>query len=357
MSAPHDVPLFDASAAPDGAHGVTGPGGYEWWYFDAESADGQTQIVVIFLQGFIFHPGYIRQYGKYRRRPTKVPPPMPGETLNAYFAVYRDGKVWRQFLTQYPAADCAFSRDEPRVTIGPNTLTPTGDGHALHLTGTPWHLTARGPQLLDETLAADLTFTPDGPPGTEARRFLSRRMTGADHLWLLADPRCHVAGRIACGGETIELNCRGYHDHNYGTAPIGPGLKRWIWGRAIVGDKTLIFHHAEPRDPNLPPELHLVEATPTGHHNREAPFEAEWSKRANTLLRYPATINVPDVLKLTHPTVVEDSPFYLRLTYQAEAAGKHGTAFCEIAYPHRLRWPILGRMIEMSIDKRPLRPK
>ena len=39
----------------------------------------------------------------------------------------------------------------------------------------------------------------------------------------------------------------------------------------------------------------------------------------------------------------------MRLIY---AADHGGTAFCEIAYPHRLRWPVLGRMIEMSIDKR-----
>ena len=34
--------------------------------------------------------------------------------------------------------------------------------------------------------------------------------------------------------------------------------------------------------------------------------------------------------------------------------GERTTAFCELAYPHRVRWPILGRMIEMSFDKRQL---
>jgi hypothetical protein len=55
-------------------------------------------------------------------------------------------------------------------------------------------------------------------------------------------------------------------------------------------------------------------------------------------------------LQLVNPKVVDASPFYLRLAYDASLRGISATAFCEIAYPHRLRWPILGRMIEMSIN-------
>ena len=58
-----------------------------------------------------------------------------------------------------------------------------------------------------------------------------------------------------------------------------------------------------------------------------------------------------DVLSLGNPRLIDSSPFYLRLIYDATTRGKAGTAFCEVAYPHRLRWPILGRMIEMSIAK------
>ena len=51
--------------------------------------------------------------------------------------------------------------------------------------------------------------------------------------------------------------------------------------------------------------------------------------------------------------MIDSSPFYLRIMYDASLRGTQcGRAFCEVAYPHRLRWPVLGRMIEMSIDKR-----
>lgn len=351
IAAVNEVPLYDANATPDGWHDVRSPGGYEWWYFDAESADGATQVVVIFLQGFIFHPGYLRRYGRYLRRPTKIPPPMPGEAICAYFTVYRGGKVWRQFLTQYPQMQATAAG--PTVTIGPNTLRKDGDALRLHLEGTPWKLTGRGPQLqTSDTLAADLAFTPTLPHRPMERIFLSEAMTGAEHHWVLADPRCEVGGTIRCGDETIDFAGRGYHDHNYGTAPIGPGMKRWIWGRCLDDAGVTTFHYAVPRNSALPSEVHVMRADAEGA--REVPTEVrlDWSRRNATLLRYPASIRLGDTLHLRNPTLVEDAPFYLRATYEVE--GSAGRGFCEIAYPHRLRWPVLGRMIEMSIDKRPM---
>jgi hypothetical protein len=56
-------------------------------------------------------------------------------------------------------------------------------------------------------------------------------------------------------------------------------------------------------------------------------------------------------MELTGAEVVDSSPFYLRVRYKAKVGDKVGTALCEVAYPHRLRWPVLGRMVEMSILK------
>ncbi|MEM8874473.1 MAG: hypothetical protein AAGD32_09455 [Planctomycetota bacterium] len=347
------LPLLNRAAEPDGWHDVRSPGGYEWWYFDAESDDGDTQVVAIFLQGFIFHPGYLRHHGRFTRRPTKVHPPLPSDALCAYLIVYRGGKIWKQFLTQYPAEALTATPSGPTMSIGANTLTPTGTGLDLHLTGTPWKLTGRGPQLqTDETLEANLSFDRTHPHRPMNRIFLSQAMTGAEHHWVLADPRCNVSGAITCGGETIVFTGRGYHDHNYGTAPIGPGLKHWVWGRSLDEAGVTTFHYAVPKDRTLPNELHVVRADDTGVRELEPRCRIDWSKRNLTGLRYPAEIELQELLHLRNPKLVDDAPFYMRAVYENALGGR---AFCEIAYPHRLRWPILGRMIEMSIDKRPLR--
>ena len=353
------LPMLRPAGHADAWHNVAAPGGYEWWYFDAESDDGRTHVVAIFLEGFVFHPGYLRAYARYRRRPTRVPPPRAGNYPCAYLTVYRDGRVAAQFMTQFAPAAFAADPAGPAVTIGPNTMALGADGaYRLTLTGTPWVLTARGPQLLAaRTLAAELAFRPTLDTRPAERRFFSRAMSGADHHWVLAAPRCEVTGTLDLGtGEPLAFAGRGYHDHNFGTGPIGPGLKRWIWGRVLTDDGVVSFHFARPSDPRLPDEVHLLRADAGGVAEVACAARVDWSRRTGWLLAYPASADFGPELRLANPRVVDSAPFYMRLTYEAETPGRRGTAFCEVAYPHRLRHPVLGRMIEMSIDKRAARP-
>ena len=359
------LPMLSNAGHPDAWHNVTAPGGYEWWYFDAESHDKKTQVVAILLDGFVFHPGYLRRYARFVKNPTKHAPPTADQYPCAYLAVYRDGKLVKQFMTQYAPSDFEADADTPRVRMGPNAMTLDGD-YALKMTGTPWRLTARGPQLIqDQTLSADLSFRPTLRHEPLSRRFLSREMTGADHHWVLAAPRCDVTGRIDLGdGETIQFAGRGYHDHNYGTGPLGPGLKRWTWGRVLLENRVVGFQLAEPSGDG-DAEFHLFEADADGERDVTGQHRFRswaWGPRRAMLLSHLERLSVPGFLELTKPRVVDASPFYLRLVYDAVAGGEAGRAFVEVAYPGRLRLPVLGRMIEMSIDKRatsdsPRRPR
>ncbi len=353
------IPLYDPNPVADASHDVRAPGGYEWWYFDAEDPATDTQVVAIYLHGFVFHPGYLRAIGHYLKRPTKRTPPVASDFPCMYLCVYRGGKIAHQFMTQYKPADFRSSKDALDVAIGPNRLTRQGDALRLNLTGTPWQLTWQGPKTLtDQSLTADLTFTPTFSHAPAERVFLSRAMTGADHRWVIANPRCEVSGSIelsrgAAGGEKISFAGRGYHDHNYGTGALGPGLRHWIWGRAILDDRVMTFHYAIPTDRSLPDEIHLVEADAADF--REIPVDrvsADWSGRTGVNVRYPKRLAFDESLVLTSPRVIDSSPFYMRLMYEATVRGQRAQAFCEVASPNRLRWPILGRMIEMSIDKR-----
>jgi carotenoid 1,2-hydratase len=351
--------LYQDNLVHDAWHNVQSPGGYEWWYFDAEDPATDTQVVAILLEGFIWHPELIRRYEKFARSPTKHAPPFPSEYPCAYLCVYRGGKILHQFMTQYKPQEFAAGRDEVSVAMGPNRLSKDEQGRLrLSLTGTPWSLTGRGPIThAGQTLSAELCFTPKFSHAPIQRRFLSKSMTAADHQWVLANPLCGVSGAISLRtpelNQTIEFNGLGYHDHNFGTAPLGPGLHRWIWGRVLFDEQVYSFHYALPKDSRLPHEPHLI------HGNmqqlREMPMQkvtAEWTCRSRLMLKYPKRIGFDDALVMTNPKVIDDTPFYLRLVYDAVALGKRSKAFCEVAYPHRLRWPLLGRMVEMSIDKR-----
>lgn len=353
--------LLSNASSPDAWHQVGAPGGYEWWYFDAEDFSSGTRVVAIFLDGFVFHPEYLRRYFSYLRCPTRRTPPRPCEYPCAYFAVYRDDKIVAQFMSQFPTRSLVASTDRPEVNLGPNEMKcDLADRYQLHLEGTPWQLTWQGPQRsAGGKLSADFTFSSLLPNPAHERGFLSRAMTGAEHRWVIAAPLCEVAGTIrlksnaGAAEEIIPFRGRGYHDHNFGTGPLGPGLKRWMWGRLLLEDRVLTFHLAEPRDPTLEMETHLIEADAAGVRERmDQAWSFQGSRRTATGLIYPERVCFGDLLTLSDPKVVDATPFYIRLSYNARLSGRPvAPAFCEVAYPHRLRWPVLGRMIELSIHR------
>ena len=354
------VPLYTHPPHPDAWHQVRAPGGYEWWYFDAEDREHDRQLVAILFQGFVFHPGYLRRYFKYRNAPTRHAPPVPSQYPAAYFALYETGALRWQFMTQYAPDQFRAATERAEVAVGPNLLLPREDGAMeLSLRGTPWELTWQGPKLLDSSeVVASMRFIPRLPHAPLERIFLSRALAGANHQWVIANPRCDVEATITHANETIRFRGRGYHDHNYGTGPLGPGLARWFWGRALTDDGAFTFQHAHPHDPSLADEVQLIGADAAGVREIDVlRVSADWSGRTRVHLAYPRTIAFDDVLRLSNPRTIDVAPFYMRLIYDAElrgAASRREEALCEIAYPHRLRWPILGRMIEMSIDRRAL---
>jgi hypothetical protein len=262
-------------------------------------------------------------------------------------------------MTQYPAEQFEARRDSRHVKMGPNRFTADENELKLWLGGTPWKPTALGPKLQTNTqLTANLSFKPRLHHAPDQREPFSRQLAGADHRWVIADPSCDCEGeiRIATAGGadfTIPFRGRGYHDHNFGTGPIGPGIKQWFRGRMLLDDRSVTFQFAKPRDGQLKEEMRLIEVDSAGAHEIDVDkIELDWSKRTAAWLRYPTSANFQDVLRLENPRVIGSSPFNLRLSYDATFHAHRGSAFCEVAYPHRLRWPVLGRMIEMSIDRR-----
>jgi hypothetical protein len=172
---------------------------------------------------------------------------------------------------------------------------------------------------------------------------------------VIANPLSDVSGEVEISDSHHEkngsftMNGLGYHDHQYGTGPIGPGLKRWMCGRVLMEDHAAMFQYAQPRDVHQPDDVYMVEAD--AFAMRELPvgrFNADWSLKSSKLLRYPAWVEA-GAMQLVNPKVIDSSPYHLRVVYDASVRGASGKALCEITYPHRLRWPILGRMIEKKI--------
>ncbi len=192
----------------DGQRCDTGPGFFEWWYFDAHLDDGSTAVVVFATKPFTERTGPLK----------------PGVRLAINTP---DGRTLGGFPLFDPAQYSAV-RAQCDVKISHNWVR--GDLHRYEL-----HAEYSG-------LAADLTFTGTVPPwrpgagityyDEELTRFFG---------WLPAVPYGKVEGTLTYDGKVHKVSGSGYHDHNWGNVGLPEIMSHWYWGRAHVAGYTLIF--------------------------------------------------------------------------------------------------------------------
>lgn len=349
-----DVQLA-AGASPDASHGVTAPGGYEWWHFDAEDETGDVRVVAGLFDGFPFHPGYLRAHARYLRNPTRVAPAVPSQYPCASLAAYERGRVVAKFTTQYPPGTFEASDRQPRVRVGANVLEPEGDGTLRLAMG--W-----------KGVAARLRFRPLLSPPSPAgeRRALAGVLGCGDHFHVMVHPLCEVTGTVRVPGASgaaarvIEFRGHGFHDHRYGSGPITTGVWRWMRGRVLGVDRITVFEFVEPLDRRLPPRADVTDLHARGtRRSLEGGERMAWSGGLSQRAWYPAQVNA-GLVALARPRVLDAGPFVTRLIYDAEvvtgeptgeAFKQSGTALCEAVAPGRLGWPIRGRIAERWIER------
>jgi carotenoid 1,2-hydratase len=333
------LPLYQTPTIADAWHNVTSPGGYEWWYFDAEDAANDRQIVAMLGYGHPFDSEYMRQYARFARNPTRVTPPRPSECIFAHFAVYHAGRVERQFTRQYPAELFEVRQEKRHVVIGTNRFTAgnTLQQFELVMGGVPVMQAAHNPPLLETNeLYGMLTFTPRFMHSPRERELFSRQLVDGDHRWIVADPVCDVQGDIVIldSPGRVPFHGRGYHDHWFGTRPLGKRIHRSLRGRVLLDDRCVTFHHALAHDGAM--ETHLIEID--GDDARDVEVrraEVDWSRKS-AAVPHPGSLQFDDVLRLTNPRLLESSTYWCRASYDATLRGKpSGQALCEIAHPPR----------------------
>jgi predicted secreted hydrolase len=192
----------------DGQRADTGPGNFEWWYFDAHLDDGLTVVL-----------SYMTKPLLQRNDPLT---PTLVITLT-----HPDGRKQSAFPA-YPAEQFSASKDGCDVRLGPNWVR--GDLQRYEL-----HAEAAG-------ISADLTFTglvPTWRPGT-GKNYYDEGLTRY-FGWLPSIPYGTVEGQIVYDGQARRVRGTGYHDHNWGNVALNEVLSHWYWGRAHLGEYTLIF--------------------------------------------------------------------------------------------------------------------
>lgn len=193
----------------DGQRASTDPGNFEWWYFDTHLEDGTTIVVV-------FYP-----------KPLEAPhlPLTPCVEIS----ITRPNCVAIERTVMFDPSEFSASTDGCDVRIGSNRFT--GDLDTYHITATA------------EELSVDIELTGEVKswrPETGHFYFADKEQPQNYFAWLPSVPQGAVKAKYSIGDETFEGNGTGYHDHNWGDAPMPELMHDWYWARAEIGPYTVI---------------------------------------------------------------------------------------------------------------------
>jgi hypothetical protein len=191
----------------DGARTDNRRGTYEWWYFDAHLQDGST-LVVVFLNKDINSPNK---------------PLEPTIRLNLDLA---DGRSFEKIVS-FPASAWSAATEHADVKIAANRFT--GDLHSYRITATAEEIS------VDVTLISDV---PSWRPETGFMLFGPGR--DKEFAWLPSVPQGAVEATYRIGDETHHSTGVGYHDHNWGNAPLMQLVHDWYWARGQAGPYSVI---------------------------------------------------------------------------------------------------------------------
>jgi hypothetical protein len=191
----------------DGARTTGAKGTYEWWYFDFSLDDGSTLVIVFLTKDFT--------------RPQAALTPLVTLSLDR-----PDGSNVSRSVT---AAASDFTAATERCDVRIGACSAVGDlrDYLVHFEDAEVRVDIR----LHGTVPAWRPGTGHAFFGSESERYFA---------WLPSVPQGDVEGTVTIEGRAKGVRGVGYHDHNWGNAPLVDLVHHWYWGRARIGGYTLI---------------------------------------------------------------------------------------------------------------------
>jgi carotenoid 1,2-hydratase len=315
--------------------------GYEWWYFDAISADKKWSIVLIFYQGNPFSTNYIE--GKYTKKSEEYPA--------VSVSVYKNGKAEYYSFLEFPKSQFLYDdEDDIHLSIG---------GCAFHR------------KTLADTIEYELNLnqTLESSHSIVGKlKFISNRTSGSliesvskgdKHYWNLLQPRCKVVGSFKISGKTdayhVGFHGDGYHDHNVGHEMMSESFKDWYWGRFHFPKYTIVNYIMNGY------ESKQHKAWLISRDNQELvgffdKITLENQKKTLLGLESFRDINLSGLLgnlKIRNSRVLDNGPFYQRYLSEAEFTDVGGTqsaiGISEYIHPKRIEEEKFWWMVRMRL--------
>lgn len=345
----HENFSFSSCVKSDVWHPEKDSKGYEWWYFDALSDDGKEAVVIIFLDNFIFSPGYNSLSNKNLLEGKSRFPAL-------VFVYYRDGKPVYRAINEYRPDDFEADTQRPRCRIGESFFrmetAPYGSGYVLEINAKlhkNQNLKARF-----EWLSIESDLKPETTPPPKNR-----------HNWNLVSPRSDVTGKISVtdqrGRKGNEVNFRGtgYHDHNLDNRWLPETVLDWQWGRSHFPDTTAVFYRYQELGSDVATtKLFLTRDYQISE--KDAVFEVQETGRDKFGLKYPKRLKITTEdnvkLRVKQNQIIDSSFFYLRFLSEMTLNLRDGKprrtiGITEYLKPKTLKYRWLDWLVNMRIGK------
>lgn len=194
----------------DGQRESTDRGHFEWWYFDAHLDDGATIVVV------------------FKTKPTSNPNAKLTPLVSIDLTL-PDGRIVSKVYRARPE-EFSASRDGCDVRIGANRFV--GDLHRYRITASI------------EDVSVDIELLGEVPPWRPktGHVYFAKAKGRPEKLfaWLPSIPQGRVTVDCKVGTSSLKGTGIGYHDHNWGDAPMAKLMHDWYWARAKVGPYSVI---------------------------------------------------------------------------------------------------------------------
>ncbi|WEV43927.1 hypothetical protein OZX56_01475 [Lactobacillus sp. ESL0684] len=181
-------------------------GTYEWWYFDANLNDG-SQLVITFFAKSAVNPG------------SELEPSIDIEHTQA------DGSKISDHL-EFTPAEFSAAKDDCNVKIGQNYFR----GNLKH-----YQIGVFSPKI-----TVELEFDNVTPAWRRNVCIFFGDHDENNFGWLPATPRGKVTAKVTIASKEQTLTGDCYHDHNWGDVALMKVMHHWYWGRANIGDYTVI---------------------------------------------------------------------------------------------------------------------
>jgi hypothetical protein len=199
---PRTIKLWEDGMRTDGSRGT-----YEWWYFDANLDDGAKLVVVFLTKDF-----------------TAIKKPLsPAIRIDLTLP---DGTSIQK-VVEFAAETFSASTETCEVRISGNVFA--GDLHTYTI------------RAGVEEVEVDITLTGQVPAWRPETGYWLFGEEGEHYFaWLPSVPQGRVEATYRIGSNSRSTTGIGYHDHNWGNAPMLELMHHWYWARGAAGPYSVI---------------------------------------------------------------------------------------------------------------------